>query len=187
MEELKKIIRHAFYLSLCFLVISITECAAQVKEMSAKELTTESTAVFYGKCSKIESKWNDKKSIIFTYVTVTPEAYIKGNLGTTALITVPGGQVGDILYEVSDMPVFVVGEDLMAFVWKDPSGKNLITGGYQGKMKIEKDAKTGKRMVNTSGIAVEPDLQTQPNGKTTKPDKVQLEDFVTKLKSYAKN
>jgi hypothetical protein len=187
MKKLKKIFRLTFSLSLCFLVISRTDCTAQVKEMSAKELTTESTAVFYGKCSKIESKWNDKKSIIFTYVTVVPEAYIKGNLGTEAVITVPGGQVGDILYEVSEMPGFVQGEDVMAFVWKNPSGKNLVTGGYQGKMKIEKDAKTGKRMVKTGGIAVEPDPLTQPNGKTTKPEKVQLEDFVTKLKGYQKN
>jgi hypothetical protein len=187
MEDLRKIIRLTFYLSLCFLVFSMTDSTAQVKEMSAKELTTESTAVFYGKCSKKESKWNDKKSIIFTYVTVVPEAYIKGSLGTEVVITVPGGQVGDILYEVSEMPVFIEGEDVMAFTWKNPAGKILVTGGYQGKMKIEKDKKTGKRMVHTSGIKVEPDTQTQSNGKTTKPEKIQLEDFVTKVKGYAKN
>jgi hypothetical protein len=112
---------------------------------------------------------------------------MKGNLGAEAVITVPGGQVGDILYEVSEMPVFIEGEELVAFTWKNPAGKNLVTGGYQGKMKIEKDSKTGKRMVHTSGIAVEPDTQTQPNGKTTKPEKIQLEDFVTKVKGYMKN
>ena len=187
MKDLKEIFRFTISMSLCFLFFSVADSPAQVKEMSAKELTNESTAVFYGKCSKKESKWNDKKSIIFTYVTVVPEAYIKGSLGTEVVITVPGGQVGDILYEVSEMPVFIEGEDVMAFVWKNPAGKNLVTGGYQGKMKIEKDAKTGKRMVKTSGIAVEPDTQTQPNGKTTKPEKIQLEDFVTKVKSYVKN
>ena len=31
-------------------------------------------------------------------------------------------------------------------------GKNLVTGGYQGKMKIEKDSKTGKKMVEVTGI-----------------------------------
>jgi hypothetical protein len=187
MKDLKKMIRLTSFLLSCVLFFSATDSNAQVKEMSAKELTAESTAVFYGRCSKIETKWNDKKSIIFTYVTVVPEAYIKGNLGTEAVITIPGGQVGDILYEVSEMPVFVEGEDVMAFIWKNPAGKNLVTGGYQGKMKIEKDAKTGKRMVNTSGIAVEPDTQTQPNGKITKPEKIQLEDFVTKVKGYMKN
>jgi hypothetical protein len=187
MKELKRTFYQIFCLSVCFLFLFISESTAQVKEMSAKELTNESTAVFYGRCSKIKSEWNDKKSIIFTYVTVVPETYIKGNLGTEAVITIPGGQVGDILYEVSEMPVFVEGEELVAFIWKNPAGKNLVTGGYQGKMKIEKDTKTGKRMVNTSGIAVEPNTLTEPNGKTTKPEKIQLEDFVTTLKGYTKN
>ncbi len=40
----------------------------------------------------------------------------------------------------------------MAFVRTNPAGKNLVTGGYQGKMKIEKDSKTGKRMVEVTGI-----------------------------------
>ena len=132
-------------MSFCF--FHVTESNAQVKEMSAKDLTKQSTAVFYGKCSKIESEWNENKSIIYTYVTVVPEEYIKGNLGSEVVIAVPGGQVGDIIYEVSDMPVFIEGEEVVAFVWTNPAGKNLITGGYQGKMKIEKDNKTGKRMV----------------------------------------
>jgi hypothetical protein len=187
MESLKRIFGKSCWLFSCTLLLMVSQSEAQVKEMSASELAKESTAVFYGKCSKISSQWNDKKSIIFTYVTIVPEAYIKGNLGTGPVITVPGGQVGDIIYEVSDMPLFVVGEDVMAFVWTNPAGKNLVTGGSQGKMKIEKDAKTGKRMVNTSGIVVEPDPVTQPTGKTTKPEKIQLEDFVTKLKGYAKN
>ena len=187
MKNLKKFLNLTCWLIISFLFFQTKESNAQVQEMSAQDLTTASTAVFYGKCSKKESKWNDKKSIIFTYVTVVPEAYIKGSLGTEVVITVPGGQVGDILYEVSEMPVFIEGEDVMAFTWKNPAGKILVTGGYQGKMKIEKDKKTGKRMVHTSGIKVEPDTQTQSNGKTTKPEKIQLEDFVTKVKGYAKN
>jgi hypothetical protein len=187
MESLKKIAGKSCCFFTCFLLLMVTQSEAQVTEMSASELTKASTAVFYGKCSQISTQWNDKKSIIFTYVTIVPEAYIKGNLGTAPIITVPGGQVGDIIYEVSDMPFFVVGEDVMAFIWTNPAGKNLVTGGFQGKMKIEKDAKTGKRMVNTSGTAVEPDPLTEPAGKTTKPEKIQLEEFVTKLKVYSNN
>jgi hypothetical protein len=91
-----------------------------------------------------------------------------------AVVAVPGGQVGDIIYEVSEMPVFTEGEDVVAFVWKNPSGKNLITGGSQGKMKIEKDMKTGKRMVKTK------DTDSETNGEV-------LENFVTKVKGYMKH
>ncbi len=187
MEEFKKIMKYTFCLSLYFLFFSITESNAQVKEMSAQDLTTASTAVFYGKCSKKKCEWNENKSIIYTYVTVVPEAYLKGNLGSEAVIAVPGGQVGDIIYEVSDMPVFAEGEEFMAFVRTNPAGKNLVTGGFQGKMKIEKDKKTGKRMIIGTGLGIETDVQKQGLTKTRKPERQKLDDFIAKVKSYVKN
>jgi len=186
MKELKKNFNMTCWLLICCLVFPLTESKAQVIKMSSKDLTDKSTAVLYGKCSKVKCEWNDKKDKIYTYVTVVPEAYIKGNLGSEVTITVPGGQVGNILYEVSDMPFFVEGEETVAFIWKNPAGKNLVTGGYQGKMKIEKDSKTGKRMVSGAGIE-EPETGVQAPGQVKKADKMLLEDYVTKLKGYMKN
>ncbi len=179
MKNLKRVINLTGWGVICFLLLSEAESKAQVIKMSDKDLTERSTTVLYGKCSKVKSEWNDKKDIIFTYVTVVPEEYIKGNLGSEAVITVPGGQVGDILYEVSEMPVFIEGEEVVAFISTNPAGKNLITGGYQGKMKIEKDKKTGKRMVQGSGAEI------HAPGQIKKAEK--LEEYVVKLKGWAKN
>ena len=187
MKNLIKIINLTCLMIFYFLLLSPAESQAQVKKMSAKELTEESTAVFYGKCTGKRCEWNENKSIIYTYVTVSPEEYIKGNLGSEAVIAVPGGQVGDIRYEVSEMPVFTEGEDVMAFIWTNPAGKNLVTGGYRGKMKIEKDAKTGKRMVHGFDIEEDTESEAVDSDKTGKPEKVKLEDFVTKLKGWVKN
>jgi hypothetical protein len=190
MKNLKKITNLTCWLIMSFLFYQTTESKAQLIKMSAKDLTEQSTSVLYGKCSKIKSEWSADKSIIYTYVTVVPEEYIKGNLGSEVTLTIPGGQVGDIKYEVSDMPLFNEGEDVVAFIWTNPAGKNLITGGSQGRMKIEKDAKTGKRMVH--GISSVGITKPEAKGiditeKTGKPEKVPLDDFVTKLKGYAKH
>jgi hypothetical protein len=157
-----------------FLLLPGIESKAQLKKMSEKDLTDESTAVLYGKCSKIKAEWNETKDMIFTSVTIVPEGYLKGNLGADAVLSIPGGQIGDIIYEVSEMPVFTEGEEVVAFVWKHPSGKNLVTGGSQGKLKIEKDALTGKRIVK---------------GKIddSQGDSEDLESFVEKVKGYVKN
>jgi hypothetical protein len=171
---MKKILTLTCCLSICFLVFLTDESNAQVKEMSANDLTKESTAVLYGKCSKVKCEWNETKDIIYTYVTVVPEEYLKGNLGSEAVIAVPGGKVGDVIYEVSEMPVFTEGEEVFAFVWTNPAGKNLVTGGYQGKMKIEKDIKTGKRMVKAK------ESDSEDNSEL-------LENFVAKVKGYVKN
>lgn len=190
MKNLKKISELTCWLVMSFLFFQTTECKGQVIKMSAKDLTDQSTAVLYGKCSKVKSEWNADRSIIYTYITVVPEEYIKGNLGSEITITVPGGQVGDIKYEVSDMPLFNEGEDIVAFIWTNPAGKNLITGGSQGKMKIEKDLKTGKKMVKGSSAKVVTEQVVQgvdQTDKTGKPEKVSLDDFVTKLKGYTKH
>lgn len=188
MKDLKKAFKLNCWLLILFLFFPTVENNAQVKKMTAKDLVNQSTAVLYGKCTKKRCEWNENKSIIYTYVTIVPEEYIKGNLGSEAVIAVPGGQVGDIRYEVSEMPVFTEGEDVMAFTFTNKSGKNLITGGYLGKLKIERDSKTGKRMIDASDIDTEADTQTQGIEKPARHRKLEaLEDFIAKLKSYLKH
>jgi hypothetical protein len=187
MKDLKKIIRITLCLPLFFLFFSLTEIKSQVLEMSAQDLTTASTAVFYGKCSKKSCDWDENHRIIYTYVTVVPDEYLKGNLGSEAVIAVPGGKVGDIVYEVSDMPIFIEGEEVMAFVRTNTAGKNIITGGFQGKMKIEKDKKTGKRIIYGLGLGTQVGIQNQVVGQNIKPGIEKLEDFIAKVKGYLKN
>jgi hypothetical protein len=140
----------------------------------------------------MESAWTENKSMILTQVTLVPEYYVKGNLGSEVIITVPGGQVGDIIYEVSEMPAFQKGEEVFAFIWKHPSGLNLVTGGYQGKLKIHRDEKTGIRTVPGKALGKEKSRAAKesinPNKKTTlaktKPEKVSLDDFTKEIEGY---
>jgi hypothetical protein len=186
MKDLKKSFNLTCLLIICFLIAPGVESKSQVKKMSHKDMTEVSTAVLYGKCTNKRCEWNEKKSIIYTYVTIAPEEYIKGNLGSEAVITIPGGRVGDIIYEVSEMPAFEEGEEVVAFIWTNPRGKNLVTGGYKGKIKIEKDEKTGKKTVQVNDEMMDEGegLDKVPPGQAKK---MQLEDFVGKLKGYMKN
>jgi len=158
--------------------------------MSTRDLAVESTTVMYGKCSSVKCEWNQEQDIIFTEITIVPEGYIKGNLGSETVITVPGGRVGDIIYEVSEMPVFETGEEVFAFIYEHPSGKNLVTGGFQGKIRIEKDPVTGKRIINSSSSKDEvrsanlKSLDAKP--ATGVKDVTLLEDFIREVEGYLK-
>jgi hypothetical protein len=171
-----------------FVLLLSPECNAQKKKMSTRDMTEVSTTILYGKCTKVKSEWTKEKDLIFTTITIVPEEYLKGNLGAEAMITIPGGHVDDIIYEVSEMPVFEEGEEVFTFIWKHPSGLNLVTAGDQGKLKIEKDKKTGKRMVKTAEFEmVESPLKKSATlAPTHKPEKVLLEDFARKVKGYVK-
>jgi len=177
-----------FWIIVLILILPISECNAQLRKMTNRELTIKSTSVIYGKCSEVRSEWNESRDMIFTTVTIAPEGYVKGNLGGQAVITVPGGRIGDIIYEVSEMPVFTRGEEVFAFVYSHPSGKNLVTGGFQGKMRIEKDPATGKRMVKSKKITTKA-LSKDLKGVDTKPvatDKTLLEDLIKEVEGYLK-
>jgi hypothetical protein len=187
MKNLKKIINLTCMIVICILLIPAENSIAQVKKMSSKDMTDVSTAVLYGKCKSKRCEWNENKSAIYTYVTIAPEEYIKGNLGSEVVVAVPGGRVDNMLYEVSETPFFAVDEDVVAFIWTSPKGKHLITGGSQGKVKIEKDAKTGKRFVNDPDGDSETTTQNLAPGQVKKADKIQLEDYIGKLKGYMKH
>ena len=188
MKTPTRIIGLTFLLAIAMLLLFPAECGAQTKKMTAKELTEVSTSVFYGKCAKVESAWTKEKDMILTTVTLIPENYLKGNLGDEVTVTVPGGQVDDIIYEVSEMPVFRTGEEVFAFIWEHPSGKKLVTGGFQGKMKIEKDKKTGKRMISESYLSTSTPkgLIDKSTPQHSQGKKVLLDDFTEKVKGYLK-
>lgn len=174
-------------LSIMLLILS-SAVYGQVHKMSTKELAQESTAILVGKCTQKESFWNEKHDKIFTRVKIRTGENIKGNLGAEAEIIVPGGRVGNILYEVSDMPIFQEGEEALVFIWRHPSGMNLITGALQGKLTVVKDKKTGKKIVRGGPIKLEEEksLAKTATPRTTAPKKILLDDFIKEVKDYVK-
>ena len=188
MENLKRILCNFYWPVALIMIFTSLECNAQSKKMSTRDLTKKSNSIVYGKCSGVKCKWNQAQDIIVTEVTIVPEGYVKGNLGGQVVVTVPGGRIGDIIYQVSEMPVFEPGEEVFAFIYRHPSGKNLVTGGFHGKMRIEKDKATGKRMVKSKrGLTQRPphdltgvDVKSAATGKTL------LEDFIKEVEGYLK-
>lgn len=161
---------------------------AQVRKVSTEELTRESTAIVVGKCKKTESFWNEKRTKIFTQVTLQTEERLKGDVGAETVITVPGGRVGNIIYEVSDMPTFVDGEQVLVFLWHHPSGKNLVTGALQGKMTVVEDKETGKKIVRGGPLLLRQERAkiTPRSAEAPVSRKVLLDDFVKEVKKYVK-
>lgn len=116
MDPLKNKFRLISLATAVVMLISSAESSSQVRKTSAKELTEASTAVLYGKCKGKRCEWNENRSAIYTYITIAPEEYIKGHLGSEGVVMIPGGRVNDILYEVSETPFFNEDEDVIAFI-----------------------------------------------------------------------
>lgn len=129
------------------LLLPLRPAAGQVQKASLDELVGLSTSVVLGQCTQKQSFWNEGRTKIFTEVTVRVDELVKGESPAETVITIPGGRVGNTIYEVSDMPVFVEGEEVLVFLWQHPSGKELVTGAAQGVFSVVKDEVTGRRVV----------------------------------------
>ncbi len=185
MKSRKQIIRIGSCLISCLTIIGFS-LNGQVIKKTVEEMTHDAKTILHGKCTLVESSWDENQDRIYTEVWVQAGEYLKGSQGSEITITVPGGRVGNYVYEVSDMPSFSEGEEFIAFLSEHSSGRNLVTGAIQGKLKIWLDPNTGARVVNKP---VEEPTSLKKTAmifdeSTQEMEAVPLEDFLSEIKGY---
>ena len=186
MKSIARIARLFSALFICVFLLGMTGLNGQVLQRSVEEMTHDSKTILYGTCTQIESLWDDKHERIHTEIRIQAEGYLKGSQGSNITITVPGGRVENIMYEVSDMPSFTEGEECVLFLSKHSSGRNLVTGAVQGKLKIYKNPNSGKRLVNKP-VKAESSAKksaTLYNEATQKTEAIALDEFLVEISTY---
>lgn len=130
---------------------------AQLAKVSIDEMTGASTSIVHARTSSVRSYWTENEKYIMTDITLEVESALKGSASSRTVVTIPGGRVGSTLYEVSDMPVFVEGEEVVVFVWRRPDGFSTVTGGVMGKLTVVNDRENNIRMVVGLSEFADPD------------------------------
>ena len=89
--------------------------------------------IIEGTVEKVESRWNQEKTGIFTYTEMTIEKYVKGApfAENKLQIVTPGGTVGEISQWVEDQPIFHEGKKVSIY-FEEVNGEFLITCGQFG-------------------------------------------------------
>ncbi len=117
------------------------QASALMVRKSIEELTSEADSILIGKVEKIESRWNEEKTLIYTYVTISVSQYTKTLSGMAevkeVIVRVRGGEVGDIGLKVSDTPQFREGEEVFLFLRMEKLPLFSVAGLFQGKYTIE--------------------------------------------------
>ena len=89
--------------------------------------------IIEGTVEKVESRWNQEKTGIFTYTEMTIEKYVKGApfAENKIQIVTPGGTVGEISQWVEDQPIFHEGKKVSIY-FEEVNGEFLIICGQFG-------------------------------------------------------
>jgi hypothetical protein len=115
--------------------------ASQLIPRTLTELSRGSEVIFVGRCEAVSSDWNDDRSLILTTNRFRVLRAIKGSPGSTFTVTELGGRVGDTTLQVSDIPRFSVGEEVLLCVRRTPLGRWETFGAVQGKFEVVRDAR----------------------------------------------
>ena len=99
-----------------------------VKECADEAYRTEKADyIIEGTVEKVESRWNQERTGIFTYTDLRIEKYIKGApfAENKIQIVTPGGTVGEISQWVEDQPIFHEGKRVRIY-FEEVNGEFFI-------------------------------------------------------------
>lgn len=106
-----------------------------------QELTYQADTILIGEVRNMESRWNEERTLIYTYITIWVKEYSKALAPVRQvqeiIVKVRGGEVGDIGLRVSDTPQFREGEEVFLFLSSETLPVFLVVGLFQGKYTIE--------------------------------------------------
>lgn len=107
-----------------------------------RELVTVSSVIVHGRVTDAHGEWTDGRRRVETLVTISASDYLKGDLGSTFTIHVPGGQLGRYRTVFVGAPEFRAGDEVVLFL-----RANRIVGLSQGAFRVVPDAQSGRPIV----------------------------------------
>jgi hypothetical protein len=108
---------------------------------SLEQKTVKADLIVIGRVIDAESKWDETRSNIYSYVSLSLEEVIRGCSSTKDItIRITGGAAGEIAAIVQEMPSFRKGERALVFLERDPHSDNfLVVYGRYGKYEISQN------------------------------------------------
>ena len=131
-----------------FSLVSLPSHATVVMKLSEEDMAHQAGTIITGTVTSVKSEWNEERTKILTYITITPSNFLKGDQPAQEIVIVqPGGEVGDIGMLVEGTPVFEEGEEVLLFLKRGRKGFHRTVGLSQGEFSIQSDPVTQRKVL----------------------------------------
>jgi hypothetical protein len=136
------------WLSLALILFASRIFAVQMNPLAIEEMAAQSDLVLHATVtSKVCERTPEGR--IITRVTLNVLESWKGGVTTNMFTLVHGGgTIGNIRTEVSGQVDYEVGEEVVAFLVRNPRGQGVTLGLAQGKFHVWKDKATGEKFAH---------------------------------------
>lgn len=148
-------------------VLSRPSSASVVVPASLEELSRSAIAIVHGEVSRVESRWAESgRRRIETLVAIEVRQYLKGNLGGTVVIRVPGGRMGRYQSVMAGAPTFREGDEVILFLGANGPSYPFILGLGQGVYRVARNVASSAALVSPPALTV----QAQGAGRVVRGD-----------------
>ena len=131
------------------LCASLLMCASvaptTLAHMSIAKLTHASSLILRAHCVENSTAWDAGE--IWTFTTYEPTEVWKGSAQSRVRVRLLGGRLGNLTSNVSGVPRFRAGEDVVLFLAPTPRGDFSVVSWVQGTFRIHHDQRTGEDTV----------------------------------------
>lgn len=112
-----------------------------------EQLVDEAAAVVYARVADVRGQWTLDRQSIDSIITLEALQYVKGDLGPTVTMRLPGGEAGGRIQMIPGAPTLREGELVVLFL--KARGPALLTtiGLGQGIFRVTRDRRTGVTLV----------------------------------------
>lgn len=126
---------------------SAPAAAILVVPMTFEQLVDEAAAVVYARVADVRGQWTADRQSIDSYIRLEPLQYLKGNLGDSVAMRLPGGEATGKIHVIPGAPVLKPGELVVVFL--KARGPAMLTslGLGQGVFRVMRDARNGTMQV----------------------------------------
>ena len=134
-------------LSIAALVVARLE-AVIVVPMTFEQLVDEAAAVVYARVADVRGQWTADRQSIDSIITLEALQYMKGDLGPSVVMRLPGGEAGGVINVLPGAPSMHQGDLVVLFL--KARGPALLTplGFTQGIFRVVRDVGSGQMMVS---------------------------------------
>lgn len=117
-------------------ILAVPGWATLVPRLTLEEMMGEAQFVVHGKVMRKWSAWDGGGQTIWTHYQLQLDEALKGNPGSTLVVSEPGGIVGDQGMSIAGTPEYTVGDEVVLLVWRTPLGYLRTSGWGQGKFTV---------------------------------------------------
>jgi hypothetical protein len=176
-------LRPSAFVLVAALALSARAAATVLVPADLTELTRDATAIVHGRVVEVRAEWLEGRRAIDTYVTVAAATYLKGDLGASVTLRVPGGRMGAYRSFIVGAPVFNVGDEVVLFLGSQGPSVPYVLGLSQGAYRVRTDRESGRRTVIPPAIiAPDRDAVRLVRGDPTRPAPT-LEQFAAHVRA----